>query len=76
MKKEKIINKITRGGGGEVTHCFLPSFLDPLRLPVWGHIVTGQTRVAWTNKQGIPQLLGRAKSRKSEEASKYRAIYH
>ena len=31
-----------RGGGGKVTLLFPPKFLDPLRLPVWRHIVTGK----------------------------------
>ena len=33
-------NQIANQGGGEVT---LLKFLDPLRLPVWRHIVTGKS---------------------------------
>ena len=31
------------GGGGRWHHFFKPKFFDPLRLPVWRHIVTGKS---------------------------------
>ena len=30
-------------GGGRELYCFPPTFLDPFRLPVWRHIVTGKS---------------------------------
>ena len=39
----EVCNKPVAGGGGEVTLLFSTKFLDPLRLPVWRHIVTSKS---------------------------------
>ena len=43
LKLSKSLENTGGGGGGEVTWLFSTEFLDPLRLPVWRHIVTGKS---------------------------------
>ena len=63
-------------GGGELLYCFPPKFLDPVRLPVWRHIVTGKSRGSLVQfSKGYDSYLderGRGKAKKLADIAIYR----
>jgi len=60
----------------KVNKCFPPKFLDPLRLPVWRHIVTGKSLGSLVQiSKGCNSHLderGRGKAKKLANIAKYR----